>query len=541
MKSSNDHIYLARIVVEANTPLRIGTGTTGAMSDDIVARDVNGLPFLPATSLVGVLRHTYEDAFKDTDKTNHLFGFRGEGATEDEPSSGAGSLVVVTNGCLLKESGDKCHEVIENIASMTEKSAYYQAILDMPTREHVRISHRGAAEDGGKFDKEVVVKGTRFVFEIELSGTKEEIKEWSSLLNIIHQEYFRIGGGTRNGFGDLNIITCNHRIYNLRTPEDLDAYLNKQNSLNAPFGGATPFLGKEDIPGNFIEYRVKLKPEYFFLFGAGFAGELANHHGKTEKSLDWSSGKPQVVKKSILVPATSIKGAIAHRVAFHYNDLTGTTIESSSANAVPGLGIDGNAIVDNFDFQQVIDAEGMPIKSHDTIGWDKLKRAVEKISLEDMEEWEEVKNQVDDQRSAAEKGSTLADIGINNAAVRELFGYAKEDCEGQRGRVISSDVFIPIGKTSSKVLPHLKVDRFTGGAYGGALYYEEVTTTKEDFDLKFQVDSQAFQREFVREAFEETLNDLCEGRLPLGGNVNKGHGAFLGSWSSSASKEPIQL
>ena len=32
----------------------------------------------------------------------------------------------------------------------------------------------------------------------------------------------------------------------------------------------------------------------------------------------------------------------------------------------------------------------------------------------------------------------------------------------------------------------------------------------------------------VLNALDATLNDLCEGRLPLGGSVNRGHGIFNG-------------
>jgi hypothetical protein len=35
----------------------------------------------------------------------------------------------------------------------------------------------------------------------------------------------------------------------------------------------------------------------------------------------------------------------------------------------------------------------------------------------------------------------------------------------------------------------------------------------------------------IKEAFENTLDDLCSGMLPLGGKVNRGHGVFEGSWT----------
>ena len=43
--------YVSRIVLEAKTPFAIGSGEKDLLTDALVAKDVNGLPYLPGTSL----------------------------------------------------------------------------------------------------------------------------------------------------------------------------------------------------------------------------------------------------------------------------------------------------------------------------------------------------------------------------------------------------------------------------------------------------------------------------------------------------------
>ena len=54
----NKYRFLAKIIIEAKSPLNIGSGNKGIKSDSLVLRDVNGLPFIPGTTIAGLLRHT---------------------------------------------------------------------------------------------------------------------------------------------------------------------------------------------------------------------------------------------------------------------------------------------------------------------------------------------------------------------------------------------------------------------------------------------------------------------------------------------------
>ena len=99
----------------------------------------------------------------------------------------------------------------------------------------------------------------------------------------------------------------------------------------------------------------------------------------------------------------------------------------------------------------------------------------------------------------------------------------------QRGNVLMSDI-IQEATVTSKILNHVSIDRFTGGAIDGALFNEETLYAKDQsFNLKLIVNNNAFEDNNVQTAFENTLRDLCSGMLPLGGGVNRGNGCFKGT------------
>jgi CRISPR/Cas system CSM-associated protein Csm3 (group 7 of RAMP superfamily) len=66
-----------------------------------------------------------------------------------------------------------------------------------------------------------------------------------------------------------------------------------------------------------ITYTLKITPDDFFMFGSGFGDDDADQIPVVERVIDY--GKKGLSKNHIFIPASSLKGAIAHRTAFHYN------------------------------------------------------------------------------------------------------------------------------------------------------------------------------------------------------------------------------
>ena len=120
--------------------------------------------------------------------------------------------------------------------------------------------------------------------------------------------------------------------------------------------------------------------------------------------------------------------------------------------------------------------------------------------------------------------------GGNNPAVIALFGTSGEEVDNNsitRGNVLLDDVIIP--KLDSKLINHVAIDRFTGGALDGALFTEKVVYGKDkNVSFEISVCKRVFGEDAtIRKAFELALKDLQEGMLPLGGGTNRGNGVFL--------------
>jgi hypothetical protein len=71
------------------------------------------------------------------------------------------------------------------------------------------------------------------------------------------------------------------------------------------------------------------------------------------------------------------------------------------------------------------------------------------------------------------------------------------------------------------------IDRFTGGAFEGALFSEEPLWQGPGFDLDvIIVEAEQIADPNVRKAFSLALSDLSAGRLALGAGAGRGNGFF---------------
>lgn len=292
-----------RITIEAATPLSVGCGKKNITTDAVIATDVNGLPYIPGTSLAGVLRHAMAEI--DMEKTERLFG-----------SQNLGSELIFSDAVLVGEDGN----AIDGLCTDLE-STYYQRYKNLPIRQHVRIGHNGTTSNTGKYDGEVVYKGTRFVFDIENISNEINDNDVLSLLQKMVNDTFRIGSGTRNGFGAIKIVRAKSMTFDLADRVQMLAYIKHSSSLASSFEGKDISIDKPVC--KCTQYSVTLKPDDFFMFGAGHGDSDADMTSVHEDVVIWNNGKPEFCSETILIPATSLKGALAHRTAYYYNKLQG--------------------------------------------------------------------------------------------------------------------------------------------------------------------------------------------------------------------------
>lgn len=437
--------HIVRLTVEAETPIAIGTGkASDIITDAPVIKDINGLPYIPATSIAGILRDAM--GLKNGNKGN-IFGYLGSS------ESGHGSEIIFTDAVMVGKSG----EVLDGTRAIDWNEDFYKEYQAMPVRQHVRINDKGTAGDKGKFDNQVVYKGTRFVFEIELLSEKSKDENITEAINQMYDSTLRIGGGTRKGYGKLRVIECLQADIDLTNTDELNKYLAKSSSIAMPWDGFKPiFENKEHYDSEkWVKYELTLSPLDFFMFGSGMGDADVDNTYVTEKVVKWDNeGKPSFAEARVLIPGSSVKGALSHRTAYNYNKICKYYV-----------------------------------------------------------------------------GDANAKVGGKNPAVAAIFGKVEVDENSKeivRGNLLISDV-IEADRAIDKVMFHSKIDQFTGGTIDGALFQEKSVYGKgRQYTFEILVKAEAIEDDKICAAFEQTLKDVCQGILPLGGVTNRGNGIFTG-------------
>ena len=293
--------YVAQVTIEAVAPLRTASGKSNIFIDSPVLKDWNGLPMILGSSIAGALRHSFNEPF-----AKKYFGFEKEKA-----DIGFGSRVIVSNAHLCDENGE-VHQELE-----LQQSPFLEKYSNLPVREHTAINNKGFAKNKSKFDEEVVFSGSRFKFELEFlsDNEQESLKAWQNILSRLSDPLFRLGGGSTKGFGEFKIVECLESNYEMG-----NNYHEKPSDLNTKAGKKIT-LTSQSKP---LKYTIELVPENFFIFGAGFGDDEVDDVVVTEEVVEWKNEKGKFGGKKVLFPASSLKGALSHRVAFHYNRLTKT-------------------------------------------------------------------------------------------------------------------------------------------------------------------------------------------------------------------------
>lgn len=516
--------YIAAVTLEAKSVIAVNSGEQSLLMDNAVARDANGLPYLPGTSIAGVLRHL--TAAQDKEMAKRLFGFA-------EGKKGEGSRLFITDAHLTAADGKN---ILDGLCDIDSESAYIKTVMLPRQRDQVRINHRGAAAKTDKYNRSVLPRGVRFGFEIEFMASEEQREEpdWDTLIELLTNPLFRIGAGTRNGAGGLKVIQLNKIKYDLTDTGDCKAYLNKTAELNND-------LRSKNSKEKTLELSesteiIKIKPEDFFFFGTSLpdSQNRVDNIYKTEKVIDWGRGKGESVEM-LLFPATSIKGALRHRTAYHYNRLTGAFLGKPDSKETEALDFSVQAAVQHWNIDEKL--AKFASEDSDDNSWKTLIAEIEAAQYEDFatnsKAWQNVNTEVTDRNKKSQSSDSR--ISINNAAAQFWFGSANDDSDvekkGHSGRLIIEDIYAVKDKCHKVLFNHVRIDRLTGGAYGGMLFQEEALYSDNTFELLMTRNvSKAEEAEDVFKVYEKALNaalnDLKTGMLPLGGATTKGYGVF---------------
>ncbi len=236
--------YRLRLTLES--PLAIGSGT-GASTDKDVIVDKYGVPFIPGTSIAGVLRSCF-----DEDDRKLLFGdVRINTGTDD----GAFRDDAV-------ESRLKVYDALpdESAGKTSRYGRYY-----ITQRDCVALKDKVSVE-GAKFDFEAVETGAAFVGFLEMTADSDAERKIEAALARFQTGELRLGGKTSRGYGRVS-LTAQKKTFDLSSPTQpggsegngLTEWLDFDMFDAAAWKGVTPLALSEERKQSHIVIQLKNK------------------------------------------------------------------------------------------------------------------------------------------------------------------------------------------------------------------------------------------------------------------------------------------
>lgn len=203
--------YLLKGCVENITPLHIGSGNDNDSDMDIL-RNSDGIPFIPATSFVGILLHligsSVPDEIRNQDAWKWFWGYSEERDVEKEK----------------KVMGYGSRFQCSDLNMIFQDSELFSVVI----RDGLKIDNtRNMAVDKGKFDYELLESGSRFDLNIELSYEDSDKKFVEKMIHTIIScatgSGICIGKMTNAGFGQIHLVPDSITLYHFDFREKSDA------------------------------------------------------------------------------------------------------------------------------------------------------------------------------------------------------------------------------------------------------------------------------------------------------------------------------
>ena len=328
------HYCLARVTLEALSAHGIHSGQGDFTHDVLLVRDANGLPALPGSSVAGVLRQAYRNQHGEA-AANTLFGCGGRNA--------AASWLNVS-WALVHDSTDT---PVEGLRGDLDSDPLLARLLDDKplVRQRVRLEHTGTAADKGKFDVTLIPAGVRYTGWLSYwcDGSEASCAHWQALLELLNGPPLRLGHGTRSGNGHFKVIELAQARWDLREPAGHQAFVQRPRSRSQRQGlKAFSDCTRQSTPS----LTLKLRAEGGWRVGSG--EQWLNDPGQAAHADDvrqpdllpqheyravWSGAQHGQQRGEWsahyhLLPASAVKGALRHRVAYHYRCLSSDFAEA---------------------------------------------------------------------------------------------------------------------------------------------------------------------------------------------------------------------
>lgn len=274
------------------SPLAIGSGEGESTDKDIIV-DKFGHPFIPGTSIAGVLRSCFKDAEKDR---KFLFG-----------------NVVINTSTDDKDIQDEAAESALKIYDATLRtdasncqSAYGSFFVTQ--RDCVALEDKVSAE-GAKFDFQAVETGAEFTGFLEFTGDNDESQttfesKIESALARFNTGELRLGAKTTRGYGQVS-LTVKKKSFVF--PDKLTEWLNFDMFSDDHWNGVKTLALKEVRTDSHIVIRLRNRA------GISIREYSTEVSTKEETMPDYIQLSLHDKEKTPVIPGSSWAGAFRDR------------------------------------------------------------------------------------------------------------------------------------------------------------------------------------------------------------------------------------
>lgn len=266
-------------------PLRIGNYVSVETDSDLML-DGRGLPFIPGTSLAGIMRHMAVKLNKDNNIINHLFGI-----VDDQNNN----TIIMPSAIII---GDAV------LQRAVDKNKVY-----INRRDGVGLNEWGTVNGDSKYDFQIVETSESFSSIIEWEGTDEQYaNEIIGIIDPIMKHFaadgFRAGARSSRGYGSFNVAVLKKEF---EFPKELDAWIDYNAYDEHAFDNAEKLYGERDERDVRVEITFAMKGTF----------SVRVNTARTELAEDGSipdSVPLENYKGNPIIPGTAWAGAFRHHM-----------------------------------------------------------------------------------------------------------------------------------------------------------------------------------------------------------------------------------
>lgn len=315
-------LWLNRYVIETTSPMAISSGRRETGFDTQLARDANELPYIPAAAITGVWRHLTRDLLGEQTE-NQWFG-----SLEQDSVNAGLSKLHIQHGLLLDSQGKAVLGLLPD--EKIQQDSLLKRLRDVRPhyRDHVRINDRGVATEQGKYDKILLPKGVRFCIDVRWQGDASYADQWLTLQTLLTHPLFALGSSTRNGLGRFKVVASHSEKHELasnpKVGKQLTAFARR---CNMPVKSQ---LNQQEVQP-FSTLDLAALDTWRCGKGSRPLGKVSEHTDTFTYSEPYISWKDQQAtwheQPQVILCGSSIKGMLAHRLAYHYRRVNGQFAE----------------------------------------------------------------------------------------------------------------------------------------------------------------------------------------------------------------------